>query len=131
MILGLSTATFTLVHVVISLIGIASGLVALYGLLSSRVLAGWTLIFIATTAATNLTGFFFPFNGITPAIAVGVLSSIILVVAAVARYPKRLAGAWRWLYVASAVITLYFNVFVLVAQAFLKIPSLHELAPKG
>lgn len=98
MILGLSTSTFTLVHVAISLIGIASGLVALYGLLSSRALAGWTLLFIATTAATNLTGFLFPFNGITPAIAV---------------------------------VALYFNVFVLVVQAFLKIPSLHELAPKG
>jgi hypothetical protein len=129
MISGLSI--FTSIHVLISLIGIVSGLVVLFGLLRSKMLPGWTAWFLATTAATSITGFFFPFKGFTPAIGVGVLSMLILIVAIIARYRAHLAGAWRWLYVVSAVIALYFNSFVLVVQSFLKIPALHVLAPTG
>ena len=121
---------FTLFHVVISLIGIASGLIVLlFGLLASRRLPGWTALFLLTTAATSITGFFFPFHGFTPAIALGVLSLVILAAAIAALYAFRLAGAWRWIYVVSAVAALYLNVFVLVVQSFQKVPALHALAP--
>jgi hypothetical protein len=123
--------TFTLVHVVLSLIGILSGLVVLYGLLTANRMNGWTMIFLVTTVATSVTGFGFPFHGVTPAIIVGILSLIVLLAAIVARYAFHLAGSWRWIYVVTSVVALYFNVFVLVAQSFLKIPALHALAPKG
>ncbi|MGN8022958.1 hypothetical protein ACTJJ7_19825 [Phyllobacterium sp. 22229] len=123
--------SFTFIHVLISLIGIISGLIVLAGLLASDRKDGWTLIFLVTTAATSLTGFGFPYQGFTPAIGVGILSIIILIIAAAARYPLRLAGAWRWIYVVTALIALYLNVFVLVAQSFQKIPALNALAPTG
>src|SRR5712691_464343 len=123
--------TFTLVHVALSLIGIISGLVVLAGLLWANRMNGWTLAFLITTVATSVTGFFFPFRGITPAIILGILSLIVLAAAIAARYAFRLAGAWRWIYVVSAVVALYFNFFVLVVQSFLHIPALHVLAPKG
>ncbi|WP_245421168.1 hypothetical protein [Phyllobacterium myrsinacearum] len=123
--------SFTFIHVLISLIGIISGLIVLAGLLASDRKDGWTLIFLVTTAATSLTGFGFPYQGFTPAIGVGILSIIILIIAAAARYPLRLAGAWRWIYVITALIALYLNVFVLVAQSFQKIPALNALAPTG
>lgn len=129
MIFGMTS--FTFIHVLISLIGIISGLIVLAGLLASDRKDGWTLIFLVTTAATSLTGFGFPYQGFTPAIGVGILSIIILIVAAAARYPLRLAGAWRWIYVVTALIALYLNVFVLVAQSFQKIPALNALAPTG
>jgi len=116
MILGMPIFTFA--HVVISLVGIVSGLVVTYGLLAAKRLDGWTLVFLATTLATNVTGFLFPFHGITPALRLGALSTIVLVVAIAARYAFRLSGAWRWIYAASAVVALYFNVFVLIVQAF-------------
>jgi hypothetical protein len=123
--------TFTLVHVVLSLFGILSGLVVLYGLLTANRMNGWTMIFLVTTVATSVTGFGFPFHGVTPAIIVGIFSLIVLLAAIVARYVFHLAGSWRWIYVVSSVVALYFNVFVLVAQSFLKIPALHALAPTG
>lgn len=123
--------TFTLVHVILSLIGILSGLVVLYGLLTANRMNGWTMLFLVTTVATSVTGFGFPFHGITPAIIVGILSLIFLLASIMARYVFHLAGSWRWIYVVSSVVALYFNVFVLVAQAFMKIPALHALAPKG
>jgi hypothetical protein len=123
--------TFALVHVALSLIGIVSGLVVLYGLLTANRMDGWTLVFLATTVATSVTGFFFPFKGVTPAIILGILSLVVLAAAIAARYAFHLAGSWRWIYVAGSVVALYFNVFVLVVQAFLKIPALHALAPKG
>lgn len=129
MILGMTA--FTATHVLISLIGIVSGLVVLFGMRASQLLNGWTLIFLVTTLATNITGFMFPYHGFTPAIGVGILSSLILVVALVARYSAHLAHAWRWVYVVASVAALYFNCFVLVAQAFQKIPALHALAPSG
>ena len=123
--------TFTLVHVVLSLIGILSGLVVLYGLLTTNRMNGWTMLFLVTTVATSVTGFGFPFHGVTPAIIVGILSLIVLLAAIVARYAFHLAGSWRWIYVVGSVVALYFNVFVLVVQAFLKMPALHALVPKG
>jgi hypothetical protein len=113
----------------ISLIGIFTGLVVLFGLLAGKRLDGWSKWFLITTVLTSVTGFFFPFHVFTPAIALGVMSLIVLAVAIFARYPRQLAGHWRWIYVVTAVIALYFNVFVLVVQTFEKIPVLHALAP--
>jgi len=129
MILGMPTYTF--VHVMISLAGIVSGFVVLYGLLTADRMKGWTLIFLAATVATSVTSFGFPYHGVDPAIIVGTLSLITLATAIAARYAFHLRGAWRWIYVITAVIALYFNVFVLVAQSFQKVPALHALAPKG
>ena len=124
-------APFTLFHVILSLIGTVTGLVVLAGLISSESKPGWTLVFLITTVATSATGFLFPFGGFTPAIGVGIISMIFLITAIIALYVYRLAGAWRWVYVASAVVSLYLNVFVLVAQSFQKIPALNALAPTG
>jgi hypothetical protein len=120
---------FTKVHVVISLIGIASGLVVMCGLLVGRKLNQWSALFLISTAATSLTGFFFPFQGITPGIIVGIISLVILAVAILARYVRHLAGRWRWIYVVTAMSALYLNVFVLIAQLFQKVPALKALAP--
>ncbi len=123
--------TYTLVHVILSLIGIVSGLIVLFGLLRSDPMNGWTLLFLVATVATSVTGFGFPFHGVTPAIILGILSLIVLALAIAARYTFHLAGAWRWIFVVSAVVALYFNCFVLVVQSFLHIPALHVLAPHG
>src|SRR3979490_1670646 len=122
-------ATFTFVHVAISLVGIAPGLVVLFGLLPGKWLDGWTALFLLTTAATSLTGFGFPFDHLLPSHVVGIISLVVLAVAAAARYGFHLAGPWRWVYVAGAVISLYFNVFVVIVQPFLKGPGIHPLAP--
>src|SRR5438874_10234349 len=97
-------------------------------MLAAKRLDGWTKWFLITTVATSVTGFFFPFNGFTPAIGVGIISLLVLAVAIYARYPGQLAGHWRWIYVVTAVIALYFNVFVAVVQAFLKVPALNARA---
>jgi hypothetical protein len=122
-------SAFTLFHVVLSLVGIGSGLVVTYGLLASNRLDGWTALFLTTTAATSVTGFFVPFHQFLPSHAVGLLSLIVLGIAILARYRFHLAGGWRRTYVIAAVIALYFNCFVLIAQLFLKVPSLKSLAP--
>jgi len=122
---------FTLVHVLISFVGIVSGCVVVYGLITAKRLDRWTWLFLASTAATTITGFLFPFNGFTPAVAVGIISLLALIPTFLARYRFSLAGSWRWVYVVGAVFALYLNVFVLVVQAFLKVPALHALAPKG
>jgi len=129
MTLGMSLPTFTIFHVIISLIGIASGLIVLLGMFAARRLPVSTAIFLITTVATSLTGFLFPFHGFKPSYAVGVLSLIVLLFAILARYTFRLAGAWRWIYVVSSVIALYFNTFVLAVQCFEKVPALKALAP--
>jgi len=121
--------TFTLVHVVISLVGILSGLIVLFGMLAGKRLNGWTGVFLATTTATSVTGFFFPFHGLTPGIVVGIISLAVLAVAIFARHARNLAGAWRKTYVVSVVLALYLNLFVLIVQAFLKIPALKNIAP--
>ena len=120
---------FTKLHVVISLIGIVSGLVVMFGLLIGRKLNGQTALFLISTALTSVTGFFFPFHGVTPAIVVGIISLIVLAVAIFARYARHLAGHWRWIYAATAMIALYFNIFVLIVQLFQKVPALKALAP--
>jgi len=119
----------TLTHVAISLVAIFAGFVVLSGLLSGKHHDGWTTFFLATTVATSLTGFFFPFRGVTPAFITGVVSLVVLAMAIFALYVRKLAGAWRKTYVISAVFALYLNVFVLVVQAFLKIPALKSIAP--
>ena len=121
--------TFTIVHVVISLIGIGSGLVVMFGLLASKRLDRSTALFLVSTVATSVTGFFFPFHGFTPAIAVGIISLVILAVVIFARYGRRLAGAWRWIYVVTAMVAQYLNVFVLIVQLFQKVPRLKAMAP--
>src|SRR5262245_22575150 len=121
--------TYTLVHVVISLIGIATGFVVLAGLLKNQRLDGWTAVFLVTTAATGLTGFGFPFVRLLPSHIVGAISLVVLAIAIVARYRHRMARGWRATYVVTAVMALYFNVFVLVVQSFQKVPALAALAP--
>jgi len=121
--------TFTLVHVVLSLAGIVSGFVVVGGLIAAKRLEPWTQLFLATTAATSLTGFGFPFVHLLPSHVVGALSLLALAVATVARYAGHLAAAWRRIFVVAAVVALYFNVFVLVVQLFLKVPALHAMAP--
>jgi len=120
---------FTKLHVVISLIGIVSGLVVMFGLLSGRKFNGWTALFLISTVLTSVTGLFFPFNGVTPGIVLAIISLVLLAVAIVARYARHLSGAWRWIYVVTAMISLYLNVFVLVAQLFQKVTALKALAP--
>lgn len=117
------------VHVGLSLIGIASGLVVLYGLLTSRPFAGWTALFLVTTILTSLTGFPLPPFGFDPPRAVGVISLVLLAAAVAALYAFHLAGAWRWIYIVSAVASLYLNVFVAVVQSFQKLSFLQPLAP--
>jgi len=129
MILGMSTSTFTLVHVVLSLVGIVAGLIVVFGMFASKKLEGWTALFLATTVLTSVTGFFFPFDHILPSHIVGIVSLVVLAIAILALYALRLAGAWRWIYVVSAVMALYLNVFVGVVQAFQKLPLLASLAP--
>jgi hypothetical protein len=122
-------AAYTLVHVVISLIGIGSGLVVLGGMLVGRRLDGWTAVFLVTTVLTSVTGFGFPFEKFLPSHALGIISLVVLAVAIWARYVRELARWWRPVYVVSAVAALYLNVFVLIVQGFLKVPALNELAP--
>ena len=127
MIFGMTT--FTFVHVVLSLVGIASGFVVVFGLLTAKRLDGWTVLFLISTVATSVTGFLFPFVRFLPSHGVGILSLLLLAVAVLARYAFHLAGGWLRTYVVTAVISLYLNVFVLVAQLFLKVPSLKAIAP--
>lgn len=129
MILGMSIAAFTQVHVVLSLIGIAAGFVVVFGMIAGRGFPLLTTIFLITTALTSLTGFLFPYKGITPGIVVGILSIVVLLFAVAARYPGHLAGGWRATWVVSAMLALYLNFFVLIVQMFEKIPALRALAP--
>lgn len=129
MILGMSTATYTLLHVLVSLVGIGSGFVVLYGLISSKRLDGWTAVFLTTTALTSISGFGFPFEHLLPSHKVGIISLVVLAAAIPARYVFHMEGAWRPVYVIGSALALYFNVFVLVVQSFLKVPALKALAP--
>jgi hypothetical protein len=129
MILGMSLSAFTMLHVVLSLIGIAAGFVVLFGMLGAKKLPRWTALFLATTVLTSVTGFLFPFDRVLPSHIFGVLSLVVLAVALFALYGRRLAGSWRWIYVAGAAFALYLNSFVAVFQAFLKVPAVHALAP--
>jgi hypothetical protein len=129
MILGMSLSTFTAVHVIISLIAIVSGILVMFGLLGSKRMPGLTAIFLLFTILTSATGFLFPFEKLLPSHMVGILSLVLLAIALIALYGMKLSGAWRWIFVVTAMTSLYLNVFVLVIQAFLKVPALHALAP--
>jgi hypothetical protein len=129
MILGMSLSTFTTVHVIISLIAIVSGIIVMFGLLGSKRMPGMTAIFLLFTILTSATGFLFPFEKLLPSHMVGILSLVLLLIACFALYVMRLSGAWRWIYVVTAMTALYLNIFVLIIQAFLKVPALHALAP--
>ena len=120
---------YTIIHTLISLVAIFTGFVVVFGLLASKRLDVWTKWFLVTAIATTITGFFFPFRGFTPAIGLGIISLPFLALTIFARYPKHLAGPWRWIYVIGTVICLYFNLFVLVVQLFEKVPALHAMAP--
>ena len=132
MILGMSLATFTLVHVIISLIEIVAGLVVMFGMLGSNRMPGLTAIFLLFTILTSATGFLIPpllFDKPLPSHMIGILSLVLLAIACIALYVMKLSGPWRWIYVVTALLSLYFNVFVLVIQSFLKIPALTAVAP--
>jgi hypothetical protein len=126
---GMPLATFTVVHVVLSLIGIGSGFLVMSGLVRGRERHGWTLLFLVTTAATSITGFGFPVDHLLPSHVIGVISLAVLAVAVLPRYGLRVRGEWRRTYVVAAAVALYLNVFVGVVQAFQKISPLHALAP--
>ena len=129
MVLGMSLGAFTQLHVILSLIGIATGTVVLLGMLGGKRLPTWTAVFLATTVLTTVSGFLFPFERLLPSHIVGIISLVTLSIALFALYIRRIAGPWRWIYVVTAVLSLYLNAFVGVVQAFLKQPFLKPLAP--
>ena len=129
MMLGLSLSTFTMLHVIISLVGIVSGLIVMFGLLGSNRMPGLTALFLLTTILTSVTGFVFPFTELLPSHMHRHSSLVLLAIACIALYGMKLSGAWRWIYVVTAMISLYLNIFVLIIQSFLKIPALTALAP--
>jgi hypothetical protein len=129
MFFGMDALTF--VHVLLSLIGIVSGFIVLAGMFDSRRQESWTALFLITTIATSVTGFLFPFTKLLPSHIFGIISLVVLTVALLARYSFRLKDSWRWIYVVTALFALYLNVFVLVVQAFQKVPALKSLAPTG
>jgi hypothetical protein len=130
MLLGMSLSSFTQLHVIISLIGIAAGLVVAFAMLSAKRPPATTALFLLTTALTDITGFMFPMP-FDPADVIGIIDLVFVGLAGVALYVNHLQGAARWIYVASALLALYFNCFVLVVQSFQKVPFLHQFAPKG
>jgi hypothetical protein len=129
MVFGIGLSTYTTIHVIISLIAIAAGFIAVFEMIANKSLGIWNTIFLWTTIATSITGFGFPITGATPGIVVGIISLVVLAVALIALYAQHLAGPWRWVYVITAIVALWFNVFVLIVQAFQKISSLKTLAP--
>jgi len=126
---GIPTHVFLEIHVALSLVALVAGLVVLYGLLTGQTFSGWTVLFLATLILTSVTGFPLPPFGFDPPRAVGTLSLILLAIAVIAIYGFKIGGAWRWIYIVTAMTALYLDAFVGVIQAFAKIPFLHELAP--
>ena len=131
MVLGMSLSTYTTLHVILSLIGIGTGFIVLFGFFNGKLLSSWNVMFLVTTILTSLTGFGFPNDKVTPGIVLGVLSVIVLAIAVVALYVFHVKGGWRRTYAITAMIALYFNVFVLIAQTFEHVPAFHALAPTG
>jgi len=129
MVFGMSLWTYTVIHVLISFAGIGSGLAVAMGLISGKPLNKLTVFFLVTTVLTSLTGFGFPFTHLLPSHIVGIISLVCLAVAIAARYVLHMAGVWRSIYVVTAMISLYLNVFVLIVQSFEKVPALKALAP--
>jgi hypothetical protein len=124
-------SVLTMVHVALSLIGIATGFLVIFQMMGGKTLGGLNATFLLTTILTSVTGFFFPITKVTPGLVIGTISLVILAIALFAFYPKRLAGSWRTVYVVTAVIAQFFNVLVLIVQSFRKISALHALAPTG
>src|SRR5215472_2701773 len=129
MILGISFGIFTILHVIITLAAIGSGLIVVGGMFAPHRLPVTTALFLLTTALTSVTGFLFPIHSFTPALGVGTLACVILLITLFALYKEHLLGAWRWIYAIAAVASLYLNVFVLVVQSFVKVSALNALAP--
>jgi hypothetical protein len=129
MILGLSIVRFTQVHVALSLIGIAAGFLVIFGMMASKKMPMLTGLFLLTTVLTSVTGFLFPYHGVTPGIVIGILSLVVLLLAMIARYGGKLAGGWRGTWVVTTIVAQFFNFLVLVVQSFEKVPALHALAP--
>lgn len=131
MILGMSLQAFTVFHLVISMIGIAFGFIVAGGIIASNKLPGWTALFLLTTILTSATGFLFPFTKLLPSHIVAIISLVLLAVALYALYGKSLVGVWRPVYIVTAMLALWFNVFVLIAQSFQKVALLNVYAPTG
>ena len=129
MILGMSIPAFTLLHVIITVVAIGIGLIVVGGMFASHRLPATSALFLTTTILTSVTGFVFPIHGFTPALGVGIVSCVILAIALFAYYREHLKGAWRWIYVVTAIAALYVNVFVLIVQCFVKVAALNTLAP--
>lgn len=129
MILGLSVHTFTIIHVLISLVGIVAGVIVAFAMVQGKSVPGWTALTLLALILTSVTGFFFHDPTFTPAEGVGIISLVVLAVAVIALYFLHLTGIWRWIYVIAAMIAIYLNCFVGVIQAFQKIDFLHALAP--
>jgi hypothetical protein len=132
MILGMSLATFVLVHTVISIVAIVAGFIVMFGMLKSTRPGGLTALFLLLTILTSATGFLIPplvSDKLLPSHIIGALSLVLLAIACIALYAMKLSGSWRWIYAVTALLSLYFNTFVLVIQSFLKIPALTALAP--
>lgn len=128
----ISLATVIMIHVIISLVAIVAGLFVMFGMLRSKGMPGLTAVFLSLTVLTNASAFLIPpllFEKLLPSHMIGLLSLLMLAIACLARYGRKLAGAWRWIYALTASISLYLNVFVLVIQSFLKVPVLHAIAP--
>lgn len=121
--------TFTLIHVVVSIVGIVAGLVVVGGLMAGVRFDAWTGVYFVATVLTNITGFGFPFASLLPSHIVGGVSLVVLAVGIAARYWKQLKGAWRSIFIVTTVFALYLNVFVLFAQLFQKVPAMIALAP--
>jgi hypothetical protein len=129
MVLGIGLSTYTIIHVIISLIGIVTGFVVIFGMTGNHRLNGWTFWFLLFTVLTSLTGFGFPFDHLLPSHIVGIISLVVLLIAIVARYSFGLDGPWRWIFIITAVVAQWFNLFVLVVQSFQKIDLLRVMAP--
>jgi hypothetical protein len=121
----------TIIHVALSLIGIAAGFVMIFQMIGGKALGSANATFLGTTILTSVTGYFFPFKGVTPGIVIGAISLAVLAIALFAFYSKKLLGGWRTVYVVTAVMAQFFNVLVLVVQSFRKVPALHAMAPTG
>src|SRR5262249_582965 len=128
---GMRMSLLTIIHVGLSLIGIATGFLVIFQMIGAKPLGGLNAIFLATTILTSVTGYFFPITKVTPGIVIRPISLVVLAIAVFAMYSKRLAGGWRTVYVVTAVLAQFFNVLVLVVQSFMKIPALHTMAPTG
>jgi hypothetical protein len=129
MILGLSVHTFTVIHVLISLVGIVAGVIVAFAMVQGKSVPGWTALALLALILTSVPGFFFHNTTFTPAQGVGIISLVVLAVAVIALYFLHLTGIWRSIYITAAMIAIYLNCFVGVIQSFQKIGFLHALAP--